>query len=218
MLATAVLRPKALPLPHRRNIHGNAQPFLKSVRVCTLHRLQYFAFRDCDTTYIAKDIPTGRKPFVFPVRREHRNSECWKFYVSELAFKYDENTFNECKSKIKNISPKFIIGDIRNIKLERNYDNIWLSNSGQYLKLEELKNVVDNLSNNLNNEGKMLVCYLYRTIKTSKYKEDWAEIYNLPKLFELFKKYNLDIISFIGPRGILHESPNMKDSVLIYKK
>jgi len=130
----------------------------------------------------------------------------------------NKNMYNKCKKNLKNINPKFIIGDIKNIKLERNYDNIWLSNLGQYLKIKELKKVVDNLFVNLNEEGKMLVCYLYQTTKDTKYKEEWAKIYNLEEVYKEFKDYALQLDSFIGVRGIMFDYKKMKDSILVYKK
>ena len=120
--------------------------------------------------------------------------------------------------KIKNINPKFINGDIKNIKLERNYDNIWLSNLGQYLEIEELKKIIDNLLSNLNEEGKMLVCYLYQTTKDTKYQNEWAKIYNLKEVYKELKAYALELESFIGVRGIMFDSKKMKDSILVYKK
>jgi len=130
------------------------------------------------------------------IRKELFKSDEDKIHILKQSNSYlnDEDSFNECKSKIKNINPKFMTSDIRNIKLERNYDNIWLSNIGQYLKLEELKKVVDNLSNNLNDEGKMLVSYLYRTVKSSRYNGKSPEIFNLNKVFELFKEYNIELV------------------------
>ena len=94
----------------------------------------------------------------------------------------NKNMYDNCKKKIKNINPKFIIGDIKNIKLERNYDNIWLSNLGQYLEINELKKIIDNLFSNLNEEGKMLVCYLYQTIKDTKYQNVPYQINNIALL------------------------------------
>ena len=130
----------------------------------------------------------------------------------------NKNIYNKCKKEIKNINPKFIIGDIKNIKLERNYDNIWLSNLGQYLKIKDLKKVVDNLFVNLNEEGKMLVCYLYQTTKDTKYKEEWAKIYNLEEVYKEFNNYKLQLDSFIGVRGIMFDYKKAKDSILVYKK
>ena len=52
----------------------------------------------------------------------------------------DENNFNETKIKIGNINPKFIKGDIFKLKLEKKFDNIFLSNMGQYYSLEKIKN------------------------------------------------------------------------------
>lgn len=154
------------------------------------------------------------------IRKELFKSDEDKIHILKQSNLYlnDEYSFNECKNKIKSINPRFITSDIRNVKLDRNYDNIWLSNIGQYLRLEELKNVVDNLSNNLNNEGKMLVSYLYRTVKSSRYNENYLEIFNLDKVFELFKEYNIELTSFTGIYGLLHDTSNMKDSILIYKK
>ena len=154
--------------------------------------------------------------------------------IRKSMFKYDEdnkdvlkkinlylnnkNMFNKCKKKIKNINPKFIIGDIKNIKLERNYDNIWLSNLGQYLEINELKKIIDNLFSNLNEEGKMLVCYLYQTIKDTKYQKEWAKIYNLKEVYKELNEYVLELESFIGVRGILFDYKKTKDSILVYKK
>ena len=41
------------------------------------------------------------------------------------------------------------------------YDNIWLSNVGQYLKNHELYDIVYKLSKILDIDGQILVCYLY---------------------------------------------------------
>lgn len=130
----------------------------------------------------------------------------------------DELSFDKCRKSIKNINPKFIIGDIKNIKLDRNYDNIWLSNLGQYSEIEDLKNIVDSLFKNLNEEGKMLVCYLYQTTKDTEYREEWAKIYNLKEVYKVFNNYVLKLNSFIGLRGIMCDWEKSQDSVLIYKK
>ena len=129
----------------------------------------------------------------------------------------NKKKFNECKINIKNINPKFIVGDIKNVKLDRNYDNIWLSNLGQYLKIKELKDIVDKLSLNLNEEGKMLVCYLYQTVKNTKYRKEWAKIYNLKEVDKVFNN-SLDLASFTAVRGIMWKADDVKDSILIYKK
>lgn len=154
------------------------------------------------------------------VRKNLFNSDEDKIRVLKNLNLYlkNESLYNKSKLTLEKVNPNFIIGDIKEIKLSERYDNIWLSNIGQYLKLEELKQIVDNLFKNLNDDGKLLVCYLYQTVKNSRYDEEWAEIYNLEKVFDIFKGYNLDIESFIGQKGILHECNSMKDSILVYRK
>jgi len=130
----------------------------------------------------------------------------------------DEDTFNKSKIKIKNINPKFIEGNIFKIKLEKTYDNIFLSNIGTYYSLEDDKKLVQKLDNNLNINGKMLMCYLYRTTKDTVYKDEWDPIYDLEKTFKVLEDYITNFESFQGTQGLKFEEENMKDSVLIYQK
>ncbi|MBQ9072426.1 MAG: DUF3419 family protein [Bacilli bacterium] len=130
----------------------------------------------------------------------------------------DEDMFNKSKIKIKNINPKFIIGNIFTAKLERKYDNIFLSNLGTYCSVETLKVLIDKLSLNLNEDGKMLMCYLYRTTMNTKYRDEWDPIYDLDKTFEVLGDYITSFESFQGVQGLKFEDENMKDSVMIYQK
>ena len=154
------------------------------------------------------------------VRKKLFESDEERFSVVKGLNSYlkDEDSFNETKTKIKNINPKFIKGDIFKTKLEKSYDNIFLSNIGTYYSLEDNKKLIDKLDNNLNINGKMLMCYLYRTTKDTKYKEEWAPIYNLDKLYEIMGDYITYFESFQGTQGLRFEDENMKDSVLIYQK
>ena len=130
----------------------------------------------------------------------------------------DEETFNKSKIKIKNINPKFIEGNIFKIKLEKTYDNIFLSNIGAYYLQEEFKSLIDKLSLSLNDNGKMLVCYLYRTTKDTIYRDEWDPIYDLNETFRVLGNYITYFESFQGVQGLKFEDENMKDSVLIYQK
>lgn len=130
----------------------------------------------------------------------------------------NEDMFNKSKIKIKNIHPNFIEGNIFKIKLEKTYDNIFLSNIGAYYLQEEFKALIDKLSLNLNDNGKMLMCYLYRTKIDTEYREEWDPIYNLDKTFEVLGDYITNFESFQGTQGLKFEDENMKDSVLIYQK
>jgi len=129
-----------------------------------------------------------------------------------------EETFNKSKIKIKNINPRFIEGNIFKIKLEKTYDNIFLSNIATYYSLEDDKKLIEKLDNNLNMNGKMLLCYLYRTKIDTEYRDEWDPIYDLDKTFEVLGDYITYFESFQGTQGLKFEDKNMKDSVLIYQK
>lgn len=184
--------------------------FLKLKQLLRL--LDYESYLFWDELFSCYDPITIRKGLF-----EYDEDETFVLKATNLYLK-DKESFGECKKSIKNINPRFIIGDLNSVKLDKNYDNIWLSNLGQYLEIEELKNIVDSLFENLNEEGKMLVCYLYTTIKDTKYREEWAKIYNLKEVNKVFKEYSLELTSFKSVKGILWNSEDVKDSILVYKK
>lgn len=130
----------------------------------------------------------------------------------------DRYIYNEMKNKIRDINPTFICDNIFNVEVNDKFDNIWFSNIGAYNSVEDMKLLVEKFSNNLNINGKMLIAYLYDTVKNSDYNDNWSTIYNLEKTNEILGDYITDFISFIGVKGILHETDNIKDSVLIYRK
>lgn len=77
--------------------------------------------------------------------------------------------------------------------------------------------IVYKLSKILDIDGQILVCYLYDFTYDTKYHDEWAEIYDLISLKMIFKEIPLNVNSFTGLTGIIHNR-NDKDSVLIYKK
>lgn len=129
----------------------------------------------------------------------------------------DEN-YKELKSKIKKSTPEFIIGNIFKKDIDKTFDNIWLSNIGTYISRHFLKIMTDKTSNLLNEDGILLISYLYETVKDSKYQEDWNLIYDLEKTLSILKEYHPEFISFIGVKGLKFNDENIKDSVLVYKK
>lgn len=66
-----------------------------------------------------------------------------------------------------------------------------LSNLGCYLTIEELKELIQKMSN----------YYMYRwycVSKNTKYQKDWSGIYDLDRLFRIMENENLELSSFIG--------------------
>ena len=127
--------------------------------------------------------------------------------------------YNLLKEKVRSVKPKFTNADIFKIKLDRSFDNIWLSNIGSYYSISDLKDIVDSFDCNLNNDGQFMITYLYDTVKENNYySKAWPEIYDLTKLFKAFCDYDVDLYSFQGVNSYKFSSKNMKDSVLVYKK
>lgn len=60
----------------------------------------------------------------------------------------------------------------------------------------------------------MLVCYLYQTIKDTKYRKEWAKIYDLKQVDKIFNM-SLELTSFKGVKGILWDCEDVKDSILV---
>jgi len=131
----------------------------------------------------------------------------------------DRSFFDKVKKFIRDINPTFIIQDLFDIEIDGVYDNIFLSNIGKYHKVEEFKLLIDKIVNNLDENSKMLICYLYNTTIDTKYCEEWADIYNLKKVHSLLGEYITSMETFCGVRGILFADENYsKDSILVYKK
>jgi len=131
-----------------------------------------------------------------------------------------EDLFNKSKVNIKEVNTKFLTGDIFKLKLKLNriYNNIFLSNLCTYYSVSDLKKLVESLNNNLSLNGSMLIAYLYDTKRDTKYKKNWKEIYDLDKTLKIFSNYNIDFESFVGTKGLDFENENIKDSIIVYRK
>jgi len=177
-----------------------------------LRLLDYESFLFWDELFSLFDPITIRKQLFSTDEDRIRVLKRMNLYLK------NKQLFNDASKSIKNITPNFIIDDIYNISINKKFDNIFLSNLGQHYSVNELENLLNKLSFNLNDNGKMLGCYLYKTTKDTEYREEWAEIYNLDKTFKVLNKYITSFESFIGTKGILHKTNDWKDSVLIYQK
>lgn len=154
------------------------------------------------------------------IRRKLFDHEEKRLSVLSNANLYMSNkeNFDICKKNILNIRPNFIIDDISNVNIDKFFDNIWLSNLGKYLTLDKLKKLIDKLYPHLNDDGNMLVCYLYEFIKDTKYEKGWLDIYNSKKVLSYFKDYDLELISFLGIKDFIFESNSNNDSIWLCKK
>ena len=126
--------------------------------------------------------------------------------------------YENARDKVKDVNPTFINGDLFKIDLKNKYDNIWLSNIGTYLSRHFVKIMTDKMSQLLQIDGRLLISYLYKTTIDTKYEEGWNLIYDLEKTFAILSQYDPTLISFIGVEGLKFDKPDVKDSVLVYRK
>ena len=75
--------------------------------------------------------------------------------------------------------------------------------------------MVDNIEKNLNENGKLLISYLYNTSgKDFEYQADFCPIYNLERTLEILQEYNPELISFTGVDKLKDNNKDTKDSVM----
>lgn len=178
----------------------------------TLKELDYASY------YFWNDLYRCNKPLSIRERIFSYDEEKIKILKGINLYLQNEIKYNECKKTIENFEPKIIKNDIFKEDFDRTFDNIWLSNLPQYLNHQQFKKLVENMIKILNDDGKLLMCYLYQTKIDTKYYSDYAPIYNLKETYQTLKDYLIELESFIGVYGILHETESKKDSILVYKK
>jgi hypothetical protein len=100
------------------------------------------------------------------------------------------------------------------------FDNIFLSNLCGLVSLDELKKLLERLDeNNLNNDGSLLIGYLWDTdFNSDKFKDDWIDIYKLPLVKEKLSSFISEHHGVNCYRDILWNRDNKNDLVLIYRK
>lgn len=125
--------------------------------------------------------------------------------------------FEKTKTSIGEVNPIFVCDDIMKVNLNRNYDNIFLSNLGLYFGIDKLKMLIEKLYPYAKEQ--ILLCYLYQTEEYTKYNENWSEIYNLDKLKEILEKYITSFNTFTGVKGYLFEDESYgRDSIIMCEK
>lgn len=122
-----------------------------------------------------------------------------------------EASFNSVMNKLQNVRPNFVTGRVEDVSSSKKFDNIWLSNVSQYIPLDQVVKVVNNLSNNLNDDGKMLFGYLYGYSSLKGFINE-HDLYNIEYIKNLFPNGLVDILQF---EATVRDNG---DAVLTYKK
>ncbi len=133
--------------------------------------------------------------------------------ISSNNYLESESTYRNLQDKIEHIHPEFLIQDVREAKLDRQYDNIFLSNIFDYLKGREALYVLHSLLPHLNEEGRMLIYYLYSITLDD----------DIPTIEELYDP--TQVLNYVPEEAILIPIESMekrkikqKDGVIIYQK
>ena len=128
-----------------------------------------------------------------------------------------DEAYKSLKEKINNAEVNFIYDNIFNIKDDIKYDNIWLSNIATYYKLNDIKYLFDRCYNALNDNGKVLISYLYDMDLEYEYTPKEDEIYNLKAAYETISS-DIKYSEFIGNTGLRMNNRSSIDGVITYKK
>ncbi len=178
----------------------------------TLRLLDYESYLIWDELFSTfQGLNVRKELFYFDENRVDVIIGCNPYLQSDIAYE-------EAREKIKKTKLEFITGDVFKMEIDRQFDSIWLSNIGTYIYRHFLKIMVDKMSKNLNDNGLLLISYLYKTVKNTPYRQDYNPIYNLERTFEILREYNPELLSFIGVDGIKFKDRTINDSLLIYTK
>ena len=144
----------------------------------------------------------------------------YKVIIGFNKYLKNEESYNRLQSEIRKISFQYIQGNIFEDDLIGKYDNIFLSNLCSITSLENFKKLLEKLDkNNLNNEGNMLVGYLWDTsFYKDEFFDEWKEIYKMPVVREYLKKFISIHYQIKGVRDILWQEDKKSDLVLVYRK
>lgn len=138
----------------------------------------------------------------------------------------NDNSYLKTKEAIEMLDIDFIEANIYQYNKWGHYDNINLSNVGQYASNQEellkYKNLVINLAEHLNIDGTLLVMYLFGTTRNNLNPlhdpSFIAPIYNLPDTMKLFENYISEFHAFPSVKEFVLGDKKSPDSAMIFRK
>lgn len=152
---------------------------------------------------------------LFSMDEHHSNT-----IIESNYYLHNSEYYNLLKNRILKVKPLFINGDILSFETNKQYDNIWLSNIPTYFGEKNMLDVtINKYYQFLKDNGLLLYGYLYQTNgKNDSYYNNYPLIYNFKYLFDKYKEFNPEVISFTGVFSILHNIKSVKDAALILRK
>ncbi len=124
--------------------------------------------------------------------------------------------YYETRERMKEVKPNFVIGNIEDEKLGRSFDNIFLSNVFKREAEESVRKASNNMVAHLNEEGKILLYYLYDLLGTSADSENYRFLEpHRRKLRQLPRNISIELFEGISN---LEENSGMEDGIVVYQK
>lgn len=192
----------------------NKRAFDINIYLQVRESLQKFA----DIQYFWDEI--FRKYNGLVIRKQLFNMDENKYKIIRRMNNYlnSDEAYNNLRGIIDKVNIKFVQGDIFKDKITGTFDNVFLSNLSSYYSLSEIRGLFDKMQLNLNDNGKMLIAYLYdTTIYSDDYMDGEAEIYDIPRVIKSFPP-TIQFNSFDDIKGLILPINRLKDSVITYKK
>ena len=121
--------------------------------------------------------------------------------------------YQKTRDIIGKVKVTFTTQNIIGVKLDRNFDNIWLSNICNSLDADEIERMFKSVEPLLENNGSLLLGYLYGPNDSS------TDLYGSKLIImrQLFEKYPLTEYRFQGLNKQVHNL-NIEDCIMVYKK
>lgn len=130
-----------------------------------------------------------------------------------------ERLYNETKNKLPKAEKKFITGDVFEIETSQTFDNIWLSDIAKQLRFKEIGKLTNKFIENLNDEGRLLINYLYTRDYDVGYLNDNPTLFNEGDINMFLHKYKTaGKVVIPGIAGFRENDKSIKDQVWVYQK
>ncbi len=167
---------------------------------------------DPDSLYFWERLLSKRRPHQVR-KRLFVNDEYKRKKIRRInPYLQSESSYDKTKEKLSETSVTFHQKDITQEPVSETFDSIILSNIPCNYKIEETKELVDKLLTNLEDDGSLLISYLYSLTPDYDYFDGEADIYNIPKTLDTLPS-GTELIKFPSVNGDF-----FKDGALVYKK
>ena len=204
-------------LKYNSHMHHNNRMFSKKLykKITTslkeINNEAYYFFDEAFDTFGSKDV---RNNFFIDSNYHNKAIKNFNIYLR------NENTYNKLKSILINTDLNFFKEDITITNINGNYDTILLSSLCTKLTLTKFIKLVKRIDlNNLNNNGEMMLGYLWNNnIYTPNYSDVWKKIYSNPMGNKYLNKYVTEFYNVSGYQNYLWEDNKRDDKVLVYRK